>query len=394
MHLCYEFAVLLHLKTIIWTGLAFLLIGCCASDVSAQHTSSAPVKQHQTALGFTPWPADLNETGVNRTYAFVAQHSNLIAHHFDGGVPWDAALSDTRYPANLMENWNFRKSKTPPDFKVFLALTPLDFGRTGIALDWNEEGENQSLSKRWRSKSINHENVKAAYLSYVRRAVEFFEPDYLAIGIEANLIISKSPDLWSEYLALNAHVYRGIKQRHPNLPVFATIQYEHLRGIESEAKRNRGLQIPAVTELMENSDFLALSTYRFGQYHPNPMGPSYFEIAERFGKPIAIAESGAMSSPVNIFGTQLAASEVDQTQFVSGLLAHAVQKNFSFVVNWVAIDFDPMIKKLPKPMNEVAKAWVHSGLQTASGKNKPAFEVWKRYLHASSPEGVLIGQDP
>ena len=360
------------------TLLAVILVFLSAAAVPAQ-------SPHKTAMGFTPWPVDFNEAGLKRTYAFIRTHSNLVAHHFDGGVPWEPALSGSDLPQHLLRDWKFRRDNTPRGSKVFVAVTPLNFGRDGLALDWTNKGDNRKLPRAWRKKALNDPDVKTAYLNYVRRVIAYFDPDYLAIGIEANLIISNKPAIWDDYLDLHAHVYREIKRQHPRLKVFSTVQYEHLRGIENDSKKNLRLQRPAVKALMRHSDLLALSTYRYGTFHPNPMGHDYFKVARSFGKPIAIAESGALSKDVKIFGTRLPASEADQRAFVTGLLQQATRGRFPFVVNWVAIDFDPGLKRLPRSVREVAKAWVHTGLQNADGTDKPALSVWDAYLAASRP---------
>lgn len=336
-------------------------------------------------MGFTPWPVDFNEAGLARTYAFARAHSNLMAHHFDGGIPWDEALAGAELPGHLRQDWARRLANTPRSSKVFVAVTPLNFDRNGLAPAWTSRGDNQRLPRAWRNRALNDPAVKQAYLNYVRRVIRAFDPDYLAIGIEANIVISKAPALWNDYLELHTHVYRAIKREHPRLPVFATVQYEHLRGIEDESKRNLRFQRPAIAALMRSSDILALSTYRYGSLHPNPMGARYFDVAKSFGKPIAIAESGAMSEPVRIFGTRLPASEELQAEFVRGLLRHAVAERFPFVVNWVAIDFTPGLRRLPRSVREIARAWVHTGLQTADGRDKPALSVWDAYLARSRP---------
>ncbi len=361
--------------------LASAMASCETEPSASSPPPSAPVS-HTIALGFTPWPADLTAAGADRTYAFIHDHANLMAHHFDGGVPWDEALDGAKFPKHLRDDWATRKSRTPEHFQTFVAVTPLDFDRTGLALAWTDAGDNKPLSPSWSNKPLNHPDVKRAYLNYVERVIASFQPDYLAIGIEANIMVSKSPAGWNTYLDLNQHIYREIKTKHPDLPVFTTVQYEHLRGIEDESKRYADKQIAAVTALMRHSDLMALSTYKFGHFHPNPMGGDYFEVAETFGKPIAIAEFGAMSAPVKIFGTRLPADESGQARFVSGILDYAGQNQVPFVVNWVAIDFDPMIKKLPAPMDEIAKAWVHTGLRDADGNDKLALRVWTSYLAA------------
>lgn len=357
---------------------AFLLAMVLATGALAQST-------HNTAMGFTPWPVDFTEAGLKRTYAFANSHSNLMAHHFDGGIPWDEARAGSAFPRHLQEDWSRRLANTPRRSKVFVSVTPLNFGRDGLAQAWTARGDNQPLSAAWAGRRLNDPNVKAAYLAYVRRVIRAFDPDFLAIGIETNIIISKKPGIWNDYVELNAHVYSALKRENPRLPIFSTVQYEHLRGIEDDAKANVRNQRPAVRALMRDSDYLALSTYRYGKLHPNPMSADFFDVAKSFRKPIAIAESGAMSKGVWVFGVPLPASEKDQTAFMTGLMQHAVQNRFPFVVNWVAVDFNPGLKRLPRPVREIAKAWVHTGLQTSRGKDKPALRVWDAYLAQSRP---------
>lgn len=359
---------------------AALSFSACETDAPAQDLPPASNRLHQTAMGFTPWPSDLTEAGVDRTYEFIHQHANLITHHFDGGVPWEEALKGERFPKHLREDWELRRSRTPEAFKSFVAVTPLDFDRTGLALAWTKDGDNKPLSSDWASRALDDDRVKSAYLSYVERVIDYFEPDYLAIGIEANIMVSKTPKNWEAFLSLNEYIYTAIKTKHPNLPLFTTVQYEHLRGIEDESKKHAGKQRASVKTLMAHSDLMAISTYRFGHFHPNPMSADFFDVAENFGKPVAIAEFGAMSSPVKIFGARLPADEAGQSRFVAGILDYATRKQVPFVVNWVAIDFDPMIEKLPAPMDEIAKAWVHTGLQKADGRNKRALQIWDGYI--------------
>ncbi len=341
------------------------------------------IPPHDTLLATTPWPVDLTEDAVLEAYRFVARHAGLIVHQLDSGVPWKEALAGRPFARPVMEDWETRRSLTPEGMPILLALTPLDMARDGLAPFWDARGDEQPLDGRWKRKRFDDEEVKAAYLDYVRRAVEYFHPRYLAIGIESNILISKAPEKWPAYLALNAHVYRAIKRDHPDLPVFTTVQYEHLRGIDDDAKANLDKQIPGVRALLENSDLMALSTYRFGVYHPNPMTDAYFDLAESFGRPVAIAEMGALSAPIRVFNMDLDANEADQARFLAGALAHATAKGYPFVVNWVGQDFTPLVARLPVEARDLAGLFAHMGLATAKGRTKPALAIWDAYLRAA-----------
>ena len=265
-------------------------------------------------LGFTPFPPDLTNQAVTDVYQFISEHGDLLAHHFDSGVPWTEAYQEREYSTHLRNDWNFRKSKIRADQAVYVSITPLNFNRDNLAPYWGNS-DNMQLPDPWGSYDLNHQAVKRAFLTHARRAIEHFNPDYLAIGIESNILISKAPGKWTRYLELNQYVYSHLKQEYPRLKVFSTVQYEHLRGIEDESKGNLSLQESGVRELMKHSDLLALSTYHFGFDH-NPIGEDYFEFALSFGKPLAISETGAFSKIIEISGIEFEASEQDQRDFL------------------------------------------------------------------------------
>lgn len=331
-------------------------------------------------LGFSSWPTDFSFEGVDRAYAFIAENADIILQHLDAGVPWDPALARQAYPQKLLVEWQTRVDKTPDDMPIFLALTPLNFGRDGLAADWTDAGEQQPLNADWSGRSFDDPAVIAAFTHYALSAVDQFDPAYLAIGIEANILITKDPSAWPAYLTLNAAVYDAVKAAHPDLTVFTSIQYEYLRGIGDDSKPNLDMQQPGVAALMEHSDLMALSTYRFGTFHPNPMGPEFFDIALSFGKPVAIAESGATSRSFMMGLFPMPSSESRQLDFVSGLLQGAQEHDMPFLINWVNVDYDGLLEHFPSELYDFGKVWVSTGLETYDGDPKPALEIWRRCL--------------
>lgn len=337
-------------------------------------------------MGFTPWPYDLTIEAVEDTYDFIHQNATIISHHFNNGVPWDASVNNMTLPLHLKNDWQGRLDKTKDDMKVFLSLTPINFFRDGLALNWTENGDNKPLSEEWRSAAFDDQKVIKAYTNYVLRAVEFFKPDFLAVGVEVNILISNVPKKWDSYLALNRSVYETVKTHHPDLPVFSTVHYEHFRGIESVSKANQKLQKSAVTALMKHSDMLVFSTYKYDFIHPNKITDTYFDGMLSYNKPMAIAETGAMSKTTFVAGMPLFSTESNQREFVSVILSQAAKHDFAFVIHWLPIDFDAMLSKLPKKYSEIVKAWVHSGLVDKKMKKKPAYDVWQKHLGGRNNE--------
>src|SRR5207249_3388514 len=113
--------------------------------------------------------------------------------------------------------------------------------------------------------------VAVAFLNYASAAVNYFHPDYLGISIEANILLAHRPEKWIAYKSLIQTVYSELKTRYPQMPVFVTIQYEHMLGLQFESKNLQTLlqgMYPTVLQaevrdLLRSSDALVLSTYPY-----------------------------------------------------------------------------------------------------------------------------------
>ena len=330
------------------------------------------------AMGFNRWPSDFTEEAIEEMYAFIGEHGDLILYHFDGGVPWPEALHGEPFSDHLQTDWEDARSSTPEDHVVFMALTPLNTGRNALAPYWGQE-DNMPLPEPWDGKRLNDHDVMVAYLNYVQRAVDFFDPDYLAIGIEANLALVHDPVLWEEYKVLHRYVYEALKADHPDLPIFATFALLHLRGEEDEVDAEA--QQAEVEALLPYLDILGLSAYPYGWIY-EPLGrvpEDYFDPALAFGKPVAVAETGMPSRGFKAYGVQYDFDSEDQVRYVDLVLRKALEHDFVFVVNWANIDFDPLLEHFPKDLRDLGLYWAYTGLQRSDGCPKDALYVWDAY---------------
>lgn len=344
------------------------------------HEPGIAVSRRPFRMGFTTWPMDITAEGVQASYAFIDKHADIVAVHLDGGIPWQEMLDRRPFPKHIQNDIQLTQSLRPKNRPLYLAATPLNTARTGLA-DYRDTAENQPLPASWKNLPLNDPKVKQAYVNYLLALIDAYRPDYLAIGIEANILLAKNESLWNAYLELNASSYAEIKKRHPRLPVFVSIQYEFLKGIENDARHNHARQKPEVLALMQHSDFLGVSTYQYGNLH-HPMPDDYFNELAEYVRPIAITESGAISQELNVAGMKLPASESDQAHFERVLLASALRDRYVFVINWCGIDFDRLVERLPAEVRELASVWAHTGLSNANGTPKPALRSWDTYLDA------------
>ncbi len=330
-------------------------------------------------LGFTRWPADLSVEGFLTAQRFAHEHGDLVSVMFIGGLPWPEALDGKPFSKDVENNLAYRP---PNGKKLFLSISPLDKDRGGLAPYWGEK-DNLPLPAPWDKRALDSPEVKKAFLNFTLRAVEKMKPDYLAIGIESNVLLSKNPAKWPALKELHRATYAAVKAKHPKLPVFFTTEVMHYKKLATEAKQRD--QEGEVADLMKHSDLFAMSVYPHMSYSvPRPIPADFLDFATKFKKPVAVAESGMTSRDVELkaFKLTLRGSEADQKQFTELLLKTATRDRYEFVVNFATTDFEKLCDKLPPPMDDVGRIWAYTGMQTSALKPKPALAVWDGYLKA------------
>jgi hypothetical protein len=141
-----------------------------------------------------------------------------------------------------------------------------------------------------------------------------------------------------------------------------------------------------VADLMRFSDWFVMSLYpHMSGEVPRPIPAHFLDFATRFKKPIAVAESGMTSRTVELktYRTMLYGSDAEQQQFTELLLKTAARDNYEFVINFATTDSDRMVAKLRPPLDDIARIWAFTGMQTGDRRPKPAAAVWDSYYRAT-----------
>ena len=88
---------------ILW---AMLVIVACSggSGGDGDKNGGNPASTRSFHLGFTPFPYDISQDAIDYVYARLAANADIVAHHFDEGVPWPEALAGTAYDQNIMDD--------------------------------------------------------------------------------------------------------------------------------------------------------------------------------------------------------------------------------------------------------------------------------------------------
>ena len=86
--------------------------------------------------------------------------------------------------------------------------------------------------------------------------------------------------------------------------------------------------------------------------------------------------------PLKSYGVSLLGSEAEQNEFTELLLKTAARDKYEFVINFASIDSDRLVARLPPPLDDLARIWAFTGMQTSSGRPKAALAVWDGFLKA------------
>lgn len=364
------------MKRLIWLAIFFVLVltGCNKAD---------PEPARAFYLGFTPFPYDISVDAVNFSYEKIAADGDMITHHFDNGIPWVEALANEPYSQNILNDWAWRKSKTPQGHQVCVAVAPLSLQRDGLAL-YRGESDDMPLPGPWSTYSFAESEVRTAYLNYCKSLIDYFQPDYFNMAIEANLLYASAPAKWTDFLGFHSYVYTNLKSLFPELIIFSSVTGAHLLpGFLPEFDHSQ--QRLAALQILESSDLYGISFYPYlSAYQGNPYPDNMFEeLFSLSRKPLAIAETGytAQTFDIDVKGSTvtITSDENKQQKYVSDLLGACMKHQVLFVTLFAVRDYDQLWVGAGSH-HDLTIAWRDTGLYDENGNARPALSVWKEYL--------------
>lgn len=344
-----------------------------------------PVNDHEPPernffMGFTPFPYDISQEAVEYVYGKIAADADIISHHFDDGIPWSEALNGSDFHQNIISDWQYRLANTPASNKLLLSVTPISFTRDSLARYKGETGS-MPLTPPWDTISFNHPDVKEAYFNYCTRIMDFFKPDYFAIGIEVNLLMKLKPALWNKYLDLHKYVYQKIKTLDPVFPVL--VSFTGMDLVESYTDANHADMIKALNDILPYTDFYGLSVYPFlSNFTCDSIPADMFDkILSLSTKPVCITETGYPAEYFTVYGGSVIfnGSPEKQNTYLTLLLNEAQESNLQFVINFVLRDYDALWAAIGSP-DDVNKLWRDTGLYDQDGNPRQAHQTWMNWL--------------
>lgn len=362
------------LAATILTIAAFALAGCFGGLGSSPTPTPVPVgptivrpepagEPRSILLGFSTLPPEITTEAYIRTFAAAAQYGDVVL--IQRTPPWEDFFPGRAVSAQTEETTRLERALLDQydHLVLYYAIDPTDAlaERSRVA----DLPPSVDPKEGFRDRRIR--NALVAYATYV---VTNYRPQYLAIGVEINMLRDRAPEQFDAFLEAYAEAYAAAKAADPDVKVFPTFQLEDLMG---NLGRIHPPQWDAIEPFRGMMDALAISTYPYlaGYESAEAIPPEYYaQLREHWEGEILIAEAGYSSAPVE--GQSVVGSEADQAAFLERLLREAEEQGFSMVI-YRAI-FDPAFVA-----QGAASVFRHIGLRKADGSNKAAWALWEEW---------------
>ena len=369
-------------------SMSCLLSACDESSGGGDNNSQPPPPPAVTRsfyMGFTPWPYDATLDALNNTYSLIQQNGDVVAHHLTEGVPWEAALNRTAYPADLNREIDGRISQTMDDKVVYLAIDSLSILREKLVGNWGENGQ-EPRTAPWDTRSFADPEVIAAYSNFALDMIARFEPEYFNYATEANELYSRNPEGFNDFVVFAREVYTNIKRQYPNLPIMVSISLKSPDSAETAAFIG---QFPRIADYV---DIVGASAYPYAFFSaedgstPDALPSNWLNQINSIApnKPVAITETGWVAEDLNIprFGINVESNDATQRSYVERMLNEAQTLNARFVIWFTVVDFDAFWNGV-LGRDDLPAIWRDTGLYDETMRARPSLDTWQEWLDRS-----------
>ncbi|MCB9358188.1 MAG: hypothetical protein H6505_06405 [Calditrichaeota bacterium] len=356
----------------IFLTLALFLVSC----EEEQNNSPGPTPEEGPLKGFTDFPFDGTFDGILAAYDVIEHEANLVAQHYDGGVPWVEAYANQPYLQSFQDEIAAKVQLTPSGHAIYLAATPIHFDRNRLAA-YRGETQTGELPPDWDDDTFDTLKVREAYLNYCRFLIAQHRPDYFVYAIEANMLHFLAPQYWDGFVGLAEYVYSSLKDSF-EFPIGVSIQADFYW-------QDPAAQEAALAPLWPYMDFVGISAYPFtGQANPDLLRDDYLTVFSALsgGEPLAIAETSWPAETITApYPITIPADEDAQRRYAEAILGGRLSADWLFVTWFFTRDFDDYWDAglSSSPIAATIRIWKDTGLYRGDGTERPALDVWRGY---------------
>ncbi len=340
----------------------FNSISCTAiPSTTALKTAQLPsdLKSRSFYVGYTATPRSTGDGWVQDIFSELAQSAEVVL--LQPNPPWNDLLTrDFNQSGNLSFLKLESKIARALGLKLYVAVDPTDLTRKKLVDVPDSIGE----------KSFANEKVKKAFKDYILWIARELKPDYLAVGVEVNMLLENNPDEFERYFVIYNELYSDVKRLSPAIKVFPTLQYDMLSG-NWEQKRSQW----ELLDRFGKADFVAITSYPYLAFPGFDSIPNdyYTQLRQHTSKPIFIAESG-YSSERGVDQYKYSGGEDEQRRYLELVARSANELKAEVWIYWTL--YDPNFDEVKPPAGyEFLVIFKSIGLKKTTGGEKPAMQT-------------------
>jgi hypothetical protein len=353
--------------------------------LSALLFSCKKKKQEETRsfyMAVTPWPADFTQQEVDISYNFINNQCDLVSYHFDEGIPYEEAYTNSNWPAELLTQIQTHKTKTTSGKIVFLSSSAVNLSRKQKAeYSRFSTGISSTIKNQWAALAINDDKVVTAYTKYVIFLANQLNASFINYGVESNGDWNSTDfNLYKDFLS---KVYVRLKAVFPSKPVMISLMTSEV-----------AINLNYASQLMPYTDYLALSSYPYthvsssanGNTNPDLFPTSYFNNYLNLAptKPFGFAETGYIAEDLVVpsFNLNKKGNSDWQNKYLNLTIDLLKKRNGKFLIWFCSKDYDVGNNTLRSLglYQDLFALWEDTGLIDENNNKRPVYTTWNDWM--------------
>ncbi len=373
--------------------LTLLLIFSCAQEEEEKKGSSltetgSTSNERTFYMGFTPWLYAATSQAETDVYDFINANGDLVAHHFQQGIPFNDASTFpnfSNYENNIQNEINNRINKTDNGKIVYLAVDSLNSSRDDLTDFWGTSA-NMTRPSPWDTRSFNDSQVITSYTNFALELIARFNPEYFNYAPEISDLMINDAAKFNEFKTFAQQVYSNIKAYYPNLKLMVSIALKE-PGSSKMATATTGF-----AEIKDYVDIVGISTYGYAFYGHSDAGdpanlPSNWlsqiqTIAPN--KTYAIVETAWIAEDLDIpaYTLSVDSNSTKQNTYLTKMFTEANSLNMEAIIWFSSHDYDTLWSDTLGSDN-LSKIWKDTGLIDQDLNERSSLETWKSWYKYS-----------
>lgn len=356
-----------------------LFISMSFFTASCKKKSETAAETRSFRLAVTPWPADFTVQEVDSSYRFINSNCDMVSHHFDEGIPYEEAFTQSAMPAALVQEVNTRKTRSAR--AVYLSVSALGLDRMSKANYYTNSTLADTTKQRWQAMAFDEPRVATAYVNYINYLISSFNPIYVNFGVESNSE-NWNAAAFDKYKIFLASVYAQLKASHSQLPLMISFMaIDHPAGVAN------------AQQLIAYTDYIGISAYPYGAYafftgngsNPDELPANFFtkylDLAP--SKPWGFAETGYIAEQLIIqnWSFNKNGTESWQDKYLQKVLHLSNSRQAKFFIWFCHKDYDAGNITLQNLglYQDLFALWEDTGLVSESGRRRAAYNTWRTW---------------